>query len=82
LWKGCVLFCDCILATVAQFLRHEKDNEEELLLETGKQDMNILMNMHRPPTEGNFCDRQGTTKKPVTVTDYNQHKGYVGKGRE
>jgi hypothetical protein len=36
--------------------------------------------MHRPPTEGNFCDEQGKAKTPVS--DYNWHMGYVAKGKE
>jgi hypothetical protein len=38
--------------------------------------------MHRPPTEGNFCDELGKVKRPVTVTDYNWYMGYVAKGTE
>jgi len=33
--------------------------------------------MHRPPTEGIFCDKQGKAQKPVIVTDYKRHMGYT-----
>jgi hypothetical protein len=33
-----------------------------------KQDMYILTNMHRSPTEGNFCDKQGRAQKLTTGT--------------
>jgi len=46
----------------------------------GKLDMHILTNMHRPPREGKFCDKQEKAQKPVIVTDYSQHMGYVDKG--
>jgi hypothetical protein len=29
--------------------------------------------VHRPKSEGNFCDEQGRAQKPVVVTDYNWH---------
>jgi len=35
----------------------------------------MLMNMHCPPAEGNFCDEHGNTLKPVTMQDYNKHMG-------
>jgi len=44
-----------------------------------ERDMNILTNMHRPPTEGNFCDEQGKAQKPVTVTDYRSAHGLYWK---
>jgi hypothetical protein len=31
------------------------------------QDTHILTNMHRPPTEGNFCDEEGKAQKPTIV---------------
>jgi len=42
----------------------------------GKQDVY----MHRPPTEGNFCDEQGKAQKPVIVTAYSHHLGYIDRG--
>jgi hypothetical protein len=39
---------------------------------------NMLMNMHHPPEEDNFCDDYGNALKPVIVQDYNRHMGYVG----
>jgi hypothetical protein len=36
--------------------------------------------MHRPPTEDDFCDEQGKAQKPIIVTGYNQHMGYIYKG--
>jgi hypothetical protein len=47
-----------------------------------KRHVNMLMNMHHPPVEGNFCDKHGNTLKPVIIQikqDYNQHMGYVDK---
>jgi hypothetical protein len=35
-----------------------------------KQNVHILMNIQRPPTEGNFYDKQGKAQTPLTVTDY------------
>jgi len=32
-----------------------------------KWDVNVLMNMHHPPVEGNFCDEHGNTLKPAIV---------------
>jgi hypothetical protein len=46
----------------------------------GKQDMYILINLHRPPTEGKFCDKHGKTHKPVIVEDYSWHMGCVNIG--
>jgi hypothetical protein len=37
-----------------------------------KKDVNML-NMHHPPTEGNFGDEYGNTLKPATLQDYNTH---------
>jgi len=34
------------------------------------------MNMHRPPTEGNFCDEQRKAQKPVIVIGYNWHMSH------
>jgi hypothetical protein len=42
--------------------------------------MHILTNINRPPTECNFCDKQGKAQKPVTVTDYNWHMDYFDNG--
>jgi hypothetical protein len=41
--------------------------------------VNMLMNMHHPPAEGNFCDEHGNALKPVIIQDYNQHMVYVDK---
>jgi len=35
-----------------------------------KKDMHILANMHRLPTEGNFCNELGKGQKLVIVTEY------------
>jgi len=35
-----------------------------------KQNVNILMNMHSPPLEGNFCDEQGKAVKSPIIQDY------------
>jgi hypothetical protein len=32
-------------------------------------DMNML-NMHRPPAKGKFCDKHGKVQKSVIVVDY------------
>jgi len=37
--------------------------------------------MHRPPEEGNFCDKHGETQKPVIV-DYSRQMGYIDNGTE
>jgi hypothetical protein len=50
------------------------------LLWKNMQDIHILRNMHRSPTEGNFCDEQEKAQKPVIVTNHNQHMGYVDRG--
>jgi hypothetical protein len=42
-----------------------------------KWDVNVLMNMHHPPVEGNFCDEHGNTLKPAIVQDCNGLMGYV-----
>jgi hypothetical protein len=47
-----------------------------------KWDVNILTNMHRPPTVGSFCNKRGTALEPVIVTDYSQHMGYTDKGEK
>ena len=44
-----------------------------------KQNVDILTNMHSPPSEGNFCDEQGKAVKPAIVQDYNRHMGYLNK---
>ena len=42
-----------------------------------KQNVNILMNIHPPPLEANFCDKQGKTTKQAIIQDYNRHAGYT-----
>jgi hypothetical protein len=42
-----------------------------------KRNVNMLMNMHHPPVEGNFCDEHGNTLKPAVVQDC--YTLYVGK---
>jgi hypothetical protein len=42
--------------------------------------MHILINMHRPPTEGNFHEEHGKAQKPVIVEEYSQHVGYRHRG--
>jgi len=44
-----------------------------------KQNVNILMNMHCPPLDGNFCDEHGKAVKPAIIQDYSRHMGYVDK---
>jgi hypothetical protein len=34
-----------------------------------KRNVNILEDMHHPPTEGNFCDEYGNNLKPAIVQD-------------
>jgi hypothetical protein len=41
--------------------------------------VHILMNMHSPPLEGNFCDEHGKVMKMAVIQDYNRHMGYMGK---
>jgi hypothetical protein len=47
-----------------------------------KEDMNILINVHKPPAEGNFCDEQGTAYKPAITENYGWHVGYIEKGHK
>jgi hypothetical protein len=35
----------------------------------------MLMTVHCPAAEGNFCDEQGSVLKPATVREYNRHMG-------
>jgi len=42
-----------------------------------KGNVNILMNMHCPALEGNFCDEHGKAVKPAIIQDYSRHMGYV-----
>jgi hypothetical protein len=42
-----------------------------------KSDVNLLMNMHHPPKEGNFCDKCGNALKPAMVQNCNRHMGTV-----
>jgi hypothetical protein len=35
-----------------------------------KQPVNILMHMHSPPSQGNFCDEHRKVVKPATVQNY------------
>jgi hypothetical protein len=44
-----------------------------------KRHVNMLINMHHPPAEGNFHDEHGNTSKSLIIQDYNQHMGYVDK---
>ena len=41
--------------------------------------VSILINMHSPPAEGNFCNKHGKSLKPATLQGYNRHTGYVDK---
>ena len=38
-----------------------------------KQNVNILMNMHSPAVEGNFCDKHGKAMKLVIIQEYKRH---------
>jgi len=44
-----------------------------------KGNINILMNMHSPPLEGNFCDEHGRAVKLATIQDSNRQVGCVDK---
>ena len=44
-----------------------------------KRDVNMLTNIHDPPSEGNFWDEHRNAIKPAIVADYNRHMGYVDK---
>jgi hypothetical protein len=37
----------------------------------------MVINIHCPTQEGNFCDEQGNVIKPEMMTDYNHHRGYM-----
>jgi hypothetical protein len=41
--------------------------------------VSILINMHSPPVEGSFCNKQGKSLKPATLQGYNIHTGHVDK---
>jgi hypothetical protein len=41
--------------------------------------MPILMNIHKPPREGSFCEEHGSQLKPAIVAVCSRHMGYVGK---
>jgi len=45
-----------------------------------KRDVRILINIHDPPAEGNFCNSNGTAIEPQIGADYNRHMGCVDKG--
>jgi hypothetical protein len=45
-----------------------------------KWDVCILTNLHKPPTEGNFCDEHGRANTPVIVEDYSWQVDYTDKG--
>jgi hypothetical protein len=45
-----------------------------------RRDVHMLTNMHNPPAEGNFCDKNGNAQKPAIVEDYKRHMVYVDKG--
>ena len=40
-----------------------------------KRDVRVLTNIHDPPAEGNFCNKNGKAIKPQIVADYNRHMG-------
>jgi hypothetical protein len=42
-----------------------------------KRNVNMLTNMRRPPTEGNFCDEHGNALKPAIVQNCNRLMGYT-----
>jgi hypothetical protein len=44
-----------------------------------KQDVCVLTNIHDPPAEGNFCDKNGKAIKLQIVADYDRHMGYLDK---
>jgi hypothetical protein len=50
------------------------------LVSTTSKTMHILTNMHKPPTEGNFCGEYEEVQTSVIITDYNQHMCYSDKG--
>jgi hypothetical protein len=39
----------------------------------------LMMNIHHPPAEGNFCHGHGDTLKPATEQDYSKQMGYMDK---
>jgi len=41
--------------------------------------VNVLMNMHSSPLEGNFCDECGKAMKPAIIHDCNRHMGHADK---
>jgi len=47
------------------------------ILWSDKRNIQVLMNIHGAPTEGNFCNDQGNAIKPPIVVDSNHNMGYV-----
>jgi hypothetical protein len=45
-----------------------------------RQSVHILMNMCRPPAEGNFCEEHGKAQKPIIVEGYSWHMVCVIRG--
>jgi len=43
------------------------------------QNVNIMMKMHSPPLEGNFCNEHDKAVELAIVQDCNRHTGYVDK---
>jgi hypothetical protein len=50
------------------------------MIRKNKQEVHIIMNMHRPPVEGSFCNEHRKTKKPMIFEDYSQQIGYIHNG--
>jgi hypothetical protein len=55
-----------------------KGNLTAILCED-KLNVNVLMNLHSPPLEGNFCDEHGKAMEPAIIHELNGHMGYVDK---
>jgi hypothetical protein len=45
------------------------------ILQMDKRQVCMLINIHDPPAEGNFCDNIGKAIKPQIVADCDRHKG-------
>jgi hypothetical protein len=44
---------------------HSSKDQSDLMAILWKDDSHKLMNVHSPPTEGNFCDEQGSSVKSL-----------------
>ena len=66
------------LAARIELKTKEKGNLRTIVWKD-KQKVNVLMNTHSLPLEGNFYDEHGKAMKSAIILYYNRHMGYVDK---